>query len=290
MAQTRIGISGWTYAPWRGTFYPTGHPLKKELQYASSRLNSIEINGTFYSLQRPSSYQAWYQATPDDFLFAVKGPRFITHLKQLKDVAIPVANFFANGLLCLREKLGPILWQFAPRMRFNADKFDEFFNLLPRTTFEAAALAHGHDEKVVDRCWLQAEADQPLRYAVEIRHESFRVPEFIELLRRHNIALVVADTAGKWPLMHDVTADFMYLRLHGDTELYVSGYSDEALERWAQRIRCWRDGTEPQDAILTSPSSQSAQAPRDIYVYFDNDVKVRSPYDAMSLMTKLRKA
>ena len=282
-ARIFVGISGWTYAPWRGTFYPAGHPVKHELQYASRMLNSIEINGTFYSLQRPSSYQTWYRGTPDDFVFAVKAPRFITHLKQLRDVSVPVSNFFASGVLCLNEKLGPILWQFAPRMKFHPAKFEEFFALLPRSTAAAAELASCHDQKVEGRCWTLAEVDQPLRYAVEIRHESFRSPQWIEMLRRHNIALVVADTAGKWPLLHDVTADFMYLRLHGDTELYVSGYSNEALEHWARLINCWRAGGQPPDALLASPQPPPPAAQRDIYVYFDNDVKVRSPYDAMAL-------
>jgi uncharacterized protein YecE (DUF72 family) len=246
--QTRIGISGWTYGPWRGVFYPPDLAQKRELEYASRQLNSIEINGTFYSLQRPDSFQAWYDATPDDFVFSVKGSRFLTHMKKLKDVETPLANFFASGLLKLKEKLGPILWQFPPSFAFNEERFAEFFELLPKTTTDAAKLARKHDARLNGRSWTKADADRPIRYAVEIRHDSFKDERFIKLLRKHKIAFVLADTAGRWPYMEDVTADFIYARLHGDEELYVSGYTDSALDWWAARLRAWQCGTEPADA------------------------------------------
>ena len=285
--QTRIGISGWTYGPWRGVFYPSDLPQKRELEYASRQLNSIEINGSFYSLQRPSSYEAWYDATPDDFVFSVKGGRFITHMKKLKDVETPLANFFASGLLKLKEKLGPILWQFPPGFAFNEDRFAEFFELLPKTTTDAAKLAKKHDKRLNGRSWMKADADRPIRYSVEIRHDSFKDPRFIKLLRKHDIALVLADTAGRWPYMEDVTADFVYARLHGDEELYVSGYTDSALDWWAARLRAWQCGGEPADAKRVIDKNAKACKNRDVFVYFDNDVKVRAPFDAMNLAARL---
>jgi uncharacterized protein YecE (DUF72 family) len=286
--QLRIGISGWTYAPWRGVFYPPGLAQKRELEFASCQLNTIEINGSFYSLQTPNSYRAWYDATPHDFVFAVKGGRFITHMKKLKDVRVPLANFFASGLLLLKEKLGPILWQFPPGFAFNEQRFEEFFSMLPRTTKEVAKLARRHDEKLKHGAWTKADADRPVRYAVEIRHPSFETPDFIRLLRRHNIALVFADTAGRWPYAEDLTAGIVYIRLHGDEELYVSGYTDQALDWWAKRIKRWQCDEQPVDAKLICPHDVSRRkVQRDVYVYFDNDVKVRAPIDAMTLSRML---
>jgi len=285
--QSRIGISGWTYSPWRGVFYPPDLAQKRELEFASRQLNSIEINGSFYSLQRPSSFETWYEATPDDFVFSVKGGRFITHMKKLKDVDVALANFFASGVLKLNEKLGPILWQFPPGFAFNEERFRDFFELLPKTTTEAAKLARKHDARLKGRSWTKTDADRPMRYAVEIRHESFKEARFIKLLRRHNIALVLADTAGRWPYMEDVTGDFIYARLHGDEELYVSGYTDTALDWWAARLRAWQCGDEPADATRVIDKAGKACKNRDVFVYFDNDVKVRAPFDAMSLAARL---
>ena len=232
----RIGISGWRYAPWRGVFYPPGWPQRNELAYAARMLPTIEINGSFYSLQRPESFAEWHDATPDDFVFAVKGSRYMTHMLRLKDVRTPLANFFASGLLGLRGKLGPLLWQFPPQMAFDADRFAAFFELLPRDTEAARALARQHDARLTGRAAMAIDRRRRLRHAVEIRHPSFADPAFIALLRRHRIALVVADTAGRWPLLEDLTADFVYLRLHGDHELYATGYGDAALDRWSERI------------------------------------------------------
>jgi uncharacterized protein YecE (DUF72 family) len=282
-----IGISGWTYAGWRGVFYPKKLPHRCELEFASREFNSIEINGSFYSLQRPSSYQRWYAESPPGFVFSVKGARFITHMKKLRDVEVPLANFFASGVLCLREKLGPILWQFPPNFGWNPERFANFFDLLPRETRAAAKLARNHDDKLKTGAWTKTDASRPIRHCVEIRHPSFMVPEFFELLRHHNVAFVVADTAGKWPYAEDITADFVYIRLHGAEQLYVSGYSDKELDHWARRIEHWRKGKQPRDATLTG-KRKAATGPRDLYVYFDNDAKVHAPFNAATLAQKLR--
>jgi uncharacterized protein YecE (DUF72 family) len=284
-----IGISGWTYPPWRGVFYPKKLPHRLELAFASQEFNSIEINGSFYSLQRPSSYQRWYADTPAGFVFSVKGARFITHMKKLRDVQTPLANFFASGVLCLREKLGPILWQFPPNFGWNADRFGEFFDLLPGDTAAAAQLARKHNDKVSAGAWTKTDAVRPIRHAVEIRHGSFMVPEFFELLSQYNVAFVFADTAGKWPYTEDLTADFVYCRLHGSEQLYVSGYSDKEIEWWANRIERWRKGRQPRDATLISDRKVRA-GQRDVFVYFDNDAKVHAPFNARSLARKLQGA
>ncbi|ACB73325.1 DUF72 domain-containing protein [Opitutus terrae] len=287
MADTRIGISGWTYAPWRGTFFPAGLSRGRELAYAAAQVRTIEINGTFYSMQRPSSFAAWRAETPDDFVFAIKGPRFVTHMKQLNDVVAPLGNFFASGVLRLGPKLGPLLWQLPPRMRFNPERLARFFDVLPRTQREAALLGRHHDHRLKARAWLRVERDQPLRHALEVRHDSFMTDEFITLLRRHDIGLVVADTAGKWPRLGDVTADFVYVRLHGDTELYASGYTQEALQTWAARIRAWSAGKDISDLPRVGASAARRPAGRDVFVYFDNDVKTHAPFDAMTLAHEL---
>ena len=268
----RIGISGWRYAGWRGIFYPPGLVQRRELAYAAERLSSIEINGSFYALQRPASYRRWRAETPPDFLFTVKGGRFITHLKKLSGVETALANFYASGMLALGPKLGPFLWQLPPNLGFDAARMNAFFDLLPRTAAEAAALALQHDAKIPeDRALTTAEdPSQVIRHAVEVRHETFRNQDFYALLREQRVALVVADTAGKWPFLEEATTDFQYVRLHGDAELYASGYGDEALDRWAARVRGW------------------SAAGQDVFVYFDNDIKVRAPYDAMQLIERLR--
>jgi uncharacterized protein YecE (DUF72 family) len=283
----RIGISGWRYAPWRGVFYPTGLPQRRELEHASRHLGTIEINGSFYALQRPESYQAWRAEVPEGFVFSVKGGRFVTHMKKLADVEVPLANFFASGVLALGPALGPVLWQLPPTLGYDPDRLARFFDLLPRTTAAAAELAGRHDERLDDRAFTTTEADRPLRHVLEVRHASFETPEFPALLREHGIGLVVADTAGRWPYLEDVTADLVYVRLHGDSELYVSGYDDPALARWAARVRAWAAGGEPEDARRLGPPAAPAPGGRDVYVYFDNDVKVRAPVDAMALAARL---
>ena len=288
VATIRIGISGWRYAPWRGPFYPPDLPQRAELEYASRRFPTIELNGSFYSLQRPESYAQWYAETPDGFLFSLKGGRYITHMRRLHEIEQPLANFFASGVFNLREKLGPILWQFPPNFKYDRQRMESFFRLLPRDTEAARALARRRSAWMKGRVRLAIDAERPLRHAIEVRHESFLDPSFVDLLREQQIALVVAETAGQWPMAEDVTADFIYMRLHGDKELYRSGYSDRALSRWAQRIRAWHEGSEPADAEKISAGKPLSKTPRDIYCYFDNtDVKLRAPVDARSLMRKL---
>jgi uncharacterized protein YecE (DUF72 family) len=266
--RARVGISGWTYPPWRGVFYPPGLRQSDELAYASRKFSTIEINGSFYSLQRPESYAAWYRASPAGFVFAVKGGRFITHMKRLRDVKIPLANFFASGLLCLGEKLGPILWQLPPTYGFDPSRMRAFIELLPKDLRELQHLARHHDERLRGRVALEPITDnRPVCHALEVRHESFRDARYFDLLREHGIASTVADSARVYPTLDEVTADFSYFRLHGAKQLYVSGYGPRALEAWASRI--------------------SRLGQQDVYVYFDNDVKVRAPFDAQNLVRLL---
>jgi len=283
----RIGISGWRYTPWRGVFYPPDLAQARELEFASRAVRTIEINSSFYSLQRPESYQAWYDATPDGFVFAHKGNRYITHIRRLREPEKPLANVFASGVLLLREKLGPFLWQFPPNFKFDEELFEHFFSLLPRDTEQASTLARRHEPRMNGRSATETDAKRKLRHAVEIRNESFADPAFVSLLRKHKIALVVADTAGKWPDYEDVSAGFMYLRLHGEKELYASGYTPESLDRWAARIRAWASGSQPGDAKLIVDGAPPKRASRDIYCYFDNDVKVHAPFDARELERRL---
>lgn len=284
----RIGISGWTYAPWRGVFYPEDLTQKKELAYAAETFSSIEINGTFYSLQKPESFQRWAAETPEDFVFSVKAPRYVTHIRRLKDVEAPVANFFASGILALGAKLGPILWQLPPSFRFDPERMERFFALLPRDSAAALDLARHHESRMEGRNWLEIDQVRPLRHALEIRHDSFRTPEFIDLLRKYQVALVCADTPY-WPRLMDETGDFIYCRLHGAEELYASGYDDEALDQWAARIRAWREGRAPPHSDRLEPRP-ARDRPRDVYVYFDNDIKVRAPFDAKRLRERIKGA
>ena len=269
MAEARVGISGWLYRPWRGVFYPKGLRQADELAYAAAHVTSIEVNGSFYSLQAPANWHRWRDRTPEGFVFAVKGPRFVTHIKRLRDIDAPLANFFASGLLELGDKLGPVLWQFPPTLAFDAELVDRFLGLLPRSRADAAALAAGHDERMSGRSAFSVAHDAPLRHAVEVRHPSFETEDWIALLGRHGVASVTADTAGKYPRIDRTTADFAYARLHGEEELYASGYDDDALDRWAAWTRA------------------HLGAGRDAYLYFDNDIKVRAPFDAMGLIRRL---
>ncbi|AEK61202.1 DUF72 domain-containing protein [Collimonas fungivorans] len=287
MGKIYIGISGWRYAPWRGVFYPDGLRQADELAFASRALPSIELNGSFYALQRPESYSAWYQATPPGFVFSHKGNRFITHIQRLRDIEGPLANVFASGVFNLREKLGPFLWQLPPSFRYDAELVEHFLSLLPHDTEQGLALARRREPRMHGHSALAIDKKRKLRHAMEIRHDSFIDESFIALLRKYRVALVVADAAGKWPYREDVTADFMYLRLHGEKELYSGGYTEEAIERWAERIRAWSKGAQPREGKLISVTAPPQRASRDIYCYFDNDVKVKAPFDARRLIDKL---
>jgi uncharacterized protein YecE (DUF72 family) len=284
--EIRVGISGWRYKRWRGTFYPEKLPQRQELQYAAARFPSIELNGSFYSLQRPKSFERWRDQTPPNFVFAVKGSRYLTHMHKLNGVEVALANFFAQGLLALGKKLGPILWQFPPQWQFDPERLEAFFNILPRTHSEAARLGKQHHRRLNGRTWLRVEQDRALRHAIEVRHPSFVCEEFIALLRRYNIASVVADTAA-WPRLMDVTSDFVYCRLHGDKQLYASGYGPKALDAWANRLVRWAAGEDVSEGTHASARSARHRNARDVYLYFDNDAKVRAPVDAQNLMKKI---
>jgi uncharacterized protein YecE (DUF72 family) len=285
-ARIRIGLSGWSYKGWRGRFYPRDLRQQGELAFTARRFNSLEINATFYGTQRPETYLRWVAETPADFVFAVKGSRYITHIRRLRDAATPLANFFSAGVLALGPKLGPILWQLPPNFHFDADRLSAFFDLLPGDTDAALRLARRHDARFKGRVWLKPQPRHPLRHALEIRHDSFATPDFIRLLRARRIALVCADTVA-WPMLMDVTSDFVYCRLHGSEELYASGYDEPALSHWAARVKAWAAGREPADARRASDRPAPARKRRDVYLYFDNDRKVRAPVDARRLMDLL---
>jgi uncharacterized protein YecE (DUF72 family) len=262
-------MAGWVYPAWRGGFYPSDVTQKAELAYASRHVTSIELNGSFYSLQKPSSWRSWRDATPDDFVFSVKAPRFITHMRRLKHVDEPLANFFASGILALGPKLGAILWQLPVNLVFEPEVLDRFLAGLPRTTTAAVALAQQRSERMTGKEHLETDAERPVRHALEVRHASFDTPNVIALAREHNVAVVYGDSGGKFPVIDAATADFRYARLHADVELYPDGWYEPAeLDRWAATINGWLDSGQ------------------DAYVYFDNDTKVRSPIDAMSLIER----
>ena len=286
-AAIRIGVSGWTYSPWRGHFYPKGLTQKNELGFAARQFPALEINGTFYGLQKPDAFARWAEATPDGFVFAVKGSRFITHIRRLRDIEKPLANFLASGLLRLGSKLGPLLWQFPPNFRFDAALMKEFIERLPKNTQAAATLARHHDERVEGRAWTRTDAKRPMRHAIEIRHESFRDPAFVDLLRDHEVALVCADTVD-WPRLMDLTSDFVYCRLHGSAELYRSRYGKADLERWAARVEAWARGVHMRDGEFAGDAEAARAQPRDVFLFFDNTDKLHAPDDAATLMRMLK--
>jgi uncharacterized protein YecE (DUF72 family) len=270
MAEVRVGVSGWRYPSWRGDFYPRGLPQRRELAYLASRMNAVELNASFYSLQRPATYQRLVDDTPDDFCVAVKGSRYLTHMLRLTAVEAPLANFLASGVLLLGPRLGPILWQLPPDLRFEPDRLAGFLRLLPRTTAEAAELARRHDDKLAaDRAVTTAPVDRPVRHVLEPRHASFGEREALDLLAAHGVGLVASDSPGAWPYFEERTADTRYVRLHGHTELYASGYSAASLDRWAEKVRAWAE-----DGCA-------------VHVYFDNDARGRAPHDAVSLLSRL---
>jgi uncharacterized protein YecE (DUF72 family) len=285
-ARIFIGTSGWSYPHWRGRFYPRSVPHARELQYASARFDSLEVNRSFYSLLTPAACSAWQAATPDGFVFALKGSRFITHAKKLRDVEVALANFFASGVLALGDKLGPIVWQLSEQLRFDEARLDAFFALLPRTGAQAAALARGHDQRVRHGAVVTARARLRLRHAIEPRHASFFTPAFARVARRHGVAIVVTDSPD-WPYVEEPTAGFMYLRLHGSRRKYASRYTDAELDRWAARIRAWHAGGEPDDARRIGPGTGQRRGGRDVYVYFDNDHNAYAARDALRLHARV---
>jgi uncharacterized protein YecE (DUF72 family) len=269
--RTFIGISGYDYKPWRGVFYPDDLPARRWLEYASERFDSVELNGTFYSLKSPAVFERWVRETPArGFVFAVKGGRFITHNLKLRNVERSLGNFFASGVLALGRKTGPFLWQLPATYRFEAERLDGFMRQLPRSAGEAEAVALRHDERLRRGALVDAAANVPYRHAFEVRHPTYFHDEFYAILREHRCGFVVADTAGKFPYAEEVTADFVYVRLHGSRELYASGYTDEELDVWTSRIQSWR------------------RSGRDVYAYFDNDIKAHAPFDAIRLAERVR--
>jgi len=271
-----VGISGYDYKPWRGRFYPEELPARCWLEYVSGRFNSVELNGTFYSLKSPAVFERWMRevanAPAQDFLFAVKGGRFLTHNLKLRRAEASLGNFFASGVLALGVRTGPFLWQLPGTYRFDAERLDSFMRLLPRDSIEGEAVALRHDERLRRGALVDAPVRVPYRHAFEVRHPTYFHDEFYAILREHRMGFVVADTAGKFPYAEEVTADFVYVRLHGSQELYTSGYTDAELDEWAEKITRWRD---------------PAQGGLDVYVYFDNDAKVHAPFDAMRLAERV---
>jgi uncharacterized protein YecE (DUF72 family) len=270
MAEVRVGVSGWRYAGWRCDFYPRGLAQRRELEYIAGRMTSVEMNGSFYSRQRPTTYLRMAEQTPPGFVIAVKGGRFLTHFKRLADTRTALANFLASGVLGLGDRLGPILWQLPADLAYDEERVAGFLAGLPRSTVAAAELAAEHDDKLSgDRVLAETDADRPVRHVLEPRHPSFGSDEAAGLLRAHDVGLVVSDSPGAWPCFERVTSDLMYVRLHGHTELYASGYSARSLDGWADKTRRWlSDGL-------------------DVFVYFDNDARGRAPHDAVGLLERL---
>jgi uncharacterized protein YecE (DUF72 family) len=278
-----IGTSGYVYPAWKGRFYPADLPASRQLEFASRAFQSIEINRSFYALLTPAACLAWHRGTPRGFVFALKGSSFITHSKKLRDVAQPLANFFASGPLALAEKLGPIVWQLPKTQKFDAQRLDTFLGLLPHSLSAAAELARGHDQRVKHGAHLEVARDRPMRHVLEPRHQSFLNEECLAILREHKVALAVTDSPD-WPRAEEPTSDFMYLRLHGSQRLYASQYTERELARWAEHVRAYRAGQLPSDALRVGAGGALAGRARDVYVYFDNDAHAYAAHDALRLI------
>ncbi|HEU0222079.1 MAG TPA: DUF72 domain-containing protein [Paracoccaceae bacterium] len=261
-ARIRIGVGGWTYEPWRGSFYPDGLAQKRELEYASRKLTTIEINGTFYGSQKPESFAKWHDETPDDFVFAVKGPRFATNRRLLAEAGESIERFFRSGVMELKDKLGPVNWQFATTKKFDRDDFGAFLSLLPSSV-----------------------EGRSIRHAVEVRHASFRSPDFIALAREHGVAIAMAGDS-QYPQIADVTAPFIYARIMGTSESEQAGYSPEDLDLWASRARNWADGGFPDDLETLAPPPAEMDG-RDVFLFVISGFKERNPAAAMSLLERI---
>jgi uncharacterized protein YecE (DUF72 family) len=281
VGRIRVGLSGWSYDGWKGDFYPAGLAHGDRLGFVADRFDTVEVNGTFYSLTSPGAVRGWYESVPASFTLALKGSRFITHARKLKVVESALANFFAAGVLELGEKMGPILWQLPGHLHFDAERIDDFLGLLPADTDAARALARRHDDRVDDVAFGPA-ANHRLRHVLEVRHESYLVDGLVTIARRHGTALAFSH-ARHWPYLEEVTAGFVYLRLHGPGEAYASAYGEETLGGWAERIRRWRDGDQPDDAATITDRTPPRRKSRDVYVYFDNDQGGHAPRDAALL-------
>jgi uncharacterized protein YecE (DUF72 family) len=258
----RIGVGGWTYAPWRGIFYPDGLAQKRELEYASRNLTSIEINGTFYGSQKPESFAKWHDETPEDFVFSLKGPRFTTNRRVLAEAGESIERFFNSGVLELKDKLGPVNWQFAATKKFDAEDFGKFLALLPKTI-----------------------GGRQIRHAVEVRHASFRDPDFVALAREHGVAVIIAGDS-EYPQIADVTAPFVYARIMGTEEDEPAGYSDEAIDLWAKRARSWAAGEAAEGLDMVAPAVKAKDG-RDVFLYVISGFKDRNPAAAMALIERI---
>jgi uncharacterized protein YecE (DUF72 family) len=258
----RVGIGGWTYEPWRGTFYPDKLPQKRELEYASRQLTSIEINGTFYGAQKPETFAKWRDETPDGFVFSLKAPRFATNRSVLADAGRTIARFFAGGVMELEDKLGPINWQFLPSTKFDPADFEAFLRLLPKEV-----------------------EGRPIRHVVEVRHASFQSPDFIALVREHGVAVAIAAESA-YPQIADATAPFVYARIMGTKQAVEFGYTDAALDAWAARARAWASGAMADGLDSVEPRSADGKA-RDVYIYVISGHKVRNPAAAMALLRRI---
>ncbi len=289
MKQIRIGMSGWTHDCWRNQFYPKGLPRTKELEYASRQVTSIEVNGTFYGLQKPKTFQRWYNETPADFLLALKAPQFITHTLRLRECEEPLSTFLASGPLCLNEKLGPILWQFPPYMTLKDNRFEEFAKILPHDTQTAAELSKGHSVRIKDHAWTQSNGNHRMRHAFEFRHPSFMNPTFIEMLKAYGIAVVFADSGKTSPYCEDLTSDFVYLRMHCATPAHKKGYPLAFLKNLVKKIETWNSGQQVEKAQTVSEGAPKS-GEKEIFVYFDNDVTETAPLDALRLIKLMNKA
>jgi uncharacterized protein YecE (DUF72 family) len=259
-----VGIGGWTYELWRGTFYPKGLPHAQELRYAAETLTSIEVNGTFYRTQTPATFRKWASEVPDGFVFALKGPRYAVNRRVLGEAGDSIKRFLDSGATELGEKLGPLLWQFAPTKKFDELDFANFLALLP-ATFDG----------------------RRLRHAIEVRHDSFCTPAFVALARKFETAIVFSEHAT-YPAIADATGDFIYARLQKGEETLKTGYPPKALDRWAARARLWAAGGEPDDLPRITPAPKSGSCPRDVFIYFIHEAKVRAPAAAMALLDRLQ--
>lgn len=271
MAKIYVGMSGWTYPPWRGDFYPKGLVQKRELEYASRQVNALEINGTFYSLQKPSSFQKWFEETPDDFIFTIKAGQYMTHVQRLKEVEESLCNFFASGLLCLKDKMGPILWQLPPYLPFKDDRFEKFFESLPHDSRALEKMAARHTSKMNGRAFTEAHRKFAVRHAIEVRHPSFICPEFFDLLKKYNVAHVFTHSGTLVPYEEEITSDFIYARMYGEGKDYKKGYPVKVIEEWGQKVKKWSSG----------------KAGKDCFILFGTEVKERSPFDAIHLLEEL---
>jgi uncharacterized protein YecE (DUF72 family) len=256
-----IGIGGWVYEPWRDNFYPKGLPQRQELEYAGSRLTAIEINGTYYGSQKPASFRKWHDETPEGFVFAVKGPRFATNRRVLAEAGPSIEKFFASGVDELKDKLGPVNWQFLPHKKFEAEDFESFLRLLPRSS-----------------------GGQTLRHAVEVRHPSFQDPDFVALCRRHKVAIITG-ADSEFPMIADVTGDFVYARIMGTEETQKLGYAPVAIRQWAARAATWSKGGTPADLPLLAAAP--GKQPRDVFLFVIGGAKAKNPLAAQSLIAAL---